>query len=46
MLEAHAQVTIRRPLGEVQAQFANVGYHERNGHHRGVSFHVVSALGS
>ena len=42
MLEVSAQVTIRRPLDEVQEQFGDVGYHERTGHHRGVSFQVVS----
>ena len=42
MLSVSAQVSIRRPLAEVQEQFGDVGYHERNGHHRGVSFHVVS----
>ena len=42
MLQVSAQVTIRRPLDEVRQQFADVGYHERTGHHRGVSFHVVS----
>lgn len=42
MFEVSAQVTIRRPLDEVQEQFGDVGYHERTGHHRGVSFHVVS----
>jgi hypothetical protein len=42
MLQVSAQVTIRRPLDEVQEQFGDVGYHERTGHHRGVSFHVVS----
>jgi hypothetical protein len=42
MLEVSAQVTIHRPLAEVREQFGDVGYHERNGHHRGVSFHVVS----
>jgi hypothetical protein len=42
MLNAHARVTIRRPLGEVQAQFADVAYHERNGHHRSVTFSVTS----
>jgi hypothetical protein len=42
MLEVSTHVTIRRPLAEVQAQFGDVGYHERNGHHRGVRFHVTS----
>ncbi len=42
MFEVSAQVTIRRPLVEVREQFGDVGYHERNGHHRGVSFRVVS----
>jgi len=42
MLEAKASVTIRRPLDEVQAQFGDVAYHQRAGHHRGVKFHVVS----
>ncbi len=42
MFEVSAQVTIRRPLAEVQEQFGDVGYHERTGHHKGVSFHVVS----
>lgn len=42
MLEVHVDVTIRRPLEEVLAQFGDVGDHERNGHHRGVSFHVLS----
>lgn len=42
MLEVRACVIIRRPLEEVQAQFADVAYHERNGHHSGVRFHVLS----
>lgn len=42
MLEVSVCVIIRRSLEEVQAQFADVAYHERNGHHRGVSFHVLS----
>jgi hypothetical protein len=42
MLKVTTDVTIRRPLEEVQAQFADVADHERNGHHRGVSFRVSS----
>jgi hypothetical protein len=42
MLEVSVCVIIRRSLEEVQAQFADVAYHERNGHHRGVRFHVLS----
>lgn len=42
MLEVCVRVIIRRPLEEVQAQFADVAYHEHNGHHRGVRFHVLS----
>jgi hypothetical protein len=42
MLEVRRQITIRRPLDEVQTQFGDVGYHERSGHHRGVSFRVSS----
>jgi hypothetical protein len=42
MLEVSVCVIIRRSLDEVQAQFADVAYHERNGHHRGVCFHVLS----
>lgn len=42
MIEAQSRITIQRPLDEVQAQFGDVGYHERSGHHRGVSFRVSS----
>ena len=41
MIEVRKSVTILRPLEEVQAQFCDVAYHERNGHHRGVTFRVV-----
>ncbi len=41
MIEVSSSATIRRPLSEVQAQFGDVAYHERNGHHRGVAFRVV-----
>lgn len=41
MIEVSRSVTIHRPLEEVQAQFGDVAYHERNGHHRGVIFRVV-----
>lgn len=41
MIEVSSSVTIHRAPGEVQAQFGDVAYHERNGHHRGVTFRVV-----
>jgi hypothetical protein len=41
MLEVSRSVTIRRPVREVQAQFGDVAYHQRRGHHRGVVFRVL-----
>jgi hypothetical protein len=41
MIEVSRSVTIHRPLDEVQAQFGDVTYHQRNGHHHGVTFRVV-----
>lgn len=42
MLKVSRSVVINRPLDEVCAQFGDVGYHERRGHHRGVQFRVVA----
>lgn len=41
MLKVARSVTIRRPPGEVQAQFGDVAYHQDRGHHRGVAFRVL-----
>lgn len=42
MMEVRKTITIRRPVDEVQAQFQDLAYHERRGHHRGVTFVVSS----
>lgn len=42
MIEVSRSVTIHRAPAEVQAQFGDVAYHERNGHHRGVTFRVLN----
>ncbi len=41
MLEVSRSIVIQRALVEVQAQFGDVAYHERRGHHRGVQFLVT-----
>lgn len=41
MLALSRSTSIRRPLAEVQAQFGDIAYHERQGHHRGVRFRVL-----
>jgi hypothetical protein len=41
MIEVSRSIAISRPLLEVQAQFGDVGYHQRRGHHRGVVFRVL-----
>lgn len=41
MFEIVRSQSIARPWEEVQAQFGDVAYHERNGHHRGVTFRVL-----
>ncbi|MFN0089315.1 MAG: hypothetical protein ACKVWR_03455 [Acidimicrobiales bacterium] len=46
MVEISGSVTVHRPLAEVQAQFGDVAYHQRNGHHRGVTFRVVEETAS
>lgn len=40
MISVQRSITIRRPVADVQRQFADVAYHERTGHHRGVTFIV------
>lgn len=41
MFELSERIRIDRPVEVVGAQFADVAYHERSGHHRGVTFHVL-----
>lgn len=41
MLEVSESIKIGRPSATVQAQFGDIGYHQRNGHHRGVRFTVL-----
>lgn len=45
MWEIAASVRIRRPLAEVQAQFADVAHHEAVAPHRGVTFRVIEDSG-
>ena len=42
MLVVTRSTTVHRPLVEVQAQFGDVAYHQRRGHHRGVLFRVLA----
>lgn len=42
MLEVSESVKIGRSSAVVQAQFSDIGYHQRNGHHRGVRFTVLA----
>lgn len=41
MLEVSESIAISRPRATVQAQFSDVAYHQRSGHHRGVEFTVI-----
>jgi len=41
MLQVTRSTTIYRPFVEVQAQFGDVAYHQRRGHHHGVRFRVL-----
>lgn len=42
MLAVSERIAVDRPLAVVQAQFADVAYHARSGHHQGVTFVVVT----